>query len=93
MVSSRGPTTNKASCRAVESKRNTLTTTKRNGFGDGGGGKGGRGKGREGRGGGKEERGRGKVGRGEEKRGGERSRTLSIRWVVREKGDALNANR
>ena len=52
-----------------------------------------RGGGKEGRGGGKEERGRGKEGRREEKRGGKRSRTLSIRWVVREKGDALNANR
>ena len=63
MVSSSGPTTNKASCRAVESKWNKLTTSKRNGFGDGGGGK-------EGRGGWKEERGRGTVGRGEEKWGG-----------------------
>ena len=63
---------------------------------------------KEGRGGGKEERegkrkggegerkrgkGKGREGRGEAGRGGERSRTLSIRWVVREKGDALNANR
>ena len=68
MVSSRGPTTNKASCRAVESKRNTLTTTKRYGFGDGGGGKKGRGKGWEGWVKGRE--GKGKVGRGEEKRVG-----------------------
>ena len=71
MVSSSGPTTNKASCRAVESKRNTLTTTKRYGFGDGGGGKEGRGKGWEGWVKGREGKGKGREGRGEAGREGE----------------------
>lgn len=69
MVSSSGPTTNKASCRAVESKRNTLATTMSNGFGDGRGGKEGRRKGREGKGKGREGKGKGREGRGEAGRG------------------------